>query len=225
MANITKIKAMARELCLMEIANPNFDMSYADGKCLEYLENLLTMEVDSRRRTAIERIRKTCNLPNIRFDMGRVKSDVRSQLGKLLECSWVEHNKNLVITGACGSGKTVLATHLANAALEKGHKVFYIKLDEMLVVLNRKDSLEKASATYNKILKADVLVLDEMLYLNITRQELEAVYKTLMFINDTASIIFITNREQSEMLHDADEKYTMRLLLERAFSGADVIRL
>jgi len=95
----------------------------------------------------------------------------------------------------------------------------------MLIVLAKKDSLEKASVTYNKIKNADVLVLDEMLYLNLSRQDLEAAYRTLMFINDTTSIIFITNRESSELLREADEKYTMRLLIERALTNADVIRL
>ena len=92
-------------------------------------------------------------------------------------------------------------------------------------MLAKKDSLEKASITYNKIKNADVLVVDEMLYLNLSRQDLETVYRTLMFINDTTSIIFITNRESSELLRESDEKYTMRLLIERALTNADVIRL
>jgi len=225
MANITKIKEQARELCLMTIADPNFDMQHADEKSLDYLEHILGLELENRRQNAIARFRKVCNLPHIRFDIGRVKSDVRSQLERLLECKWADECRNLVITGACGAGKTVLATHIANAALEKGHRVFYIKLEEMLIVLAKKDSLEKASVTYNKIKNADVLVLDEMLYLNLSRQDLETAYRTLMFINDTTSIIFITNRESSELLREADEKYTMRLLIERALTNADVIRL
>ena len=223
MANISKIKEQARELYLMSVADPKFDMQNTDKKSLDYLEYILGVELDNRKKNAIERVRKVCNLPHIRFDAGRVKSDVRSQLDKLLECKWAEQCRNLVINGACG--KTVLATHLANSALEKGNKVFYIKLEEMLIVLSKRETHEKASATYNKIKNADVLVLDEMLYLNLNRQDLESVYKTLMLINETTIIIFITNREPSELLREADEKYTMRLLIDRALTNADVIRL
>jgi len=225
MANISKIKAQAKELFLMAVADPKFDMQHDDEKCLDYLEYILGAELANRKKNAIERTRKTCNLPHIRFDAGRVKSDVRSQLDKMLECKWADECKNIVISGACGSGKTVLATHLANAALERGHKVFYIKLDEMLLVLQKKDAFEKATATYNKIKNADVLVVDEMLYLNLDRQDLEGVYRTLMLVNDTTSVIFVMNRESSELLRESDEKYTMRLLIERALSNADVIRL
>ena len=83
MANITKIKEQARELCLMTIADPNFDMQHADEKSLEYLEHILGLELENRRQNAIARFRKVCNLPHIRFDIGRVKSDVRSQLEQI----------------------------------------------------------------------------------------------------------------------------------------------
>jgi hypothetical protein len=68
-------------------------------------------------------------------------------------------------------------------------------------------------------------VLDEVLYLNISPEYLELLYKTVMFLNDTTGIIFITNRELSEWLKSNEDKYTMRLLIDRALSNAETIRL
>jgi len=134
-------------------------------------------------------------------------------------------SKNLLITGECGSGKTALVTYLANNAIEKGFKVYYTKLDELLTMVKGKETSSKAAVTLNRIKNADVLVLDEMLYLNIASADLELLYKTLMLINETTSIVFVTNRDVSEWLGSSEEKYTMQLLINRTIANTEVIRL
>jgi DNA replication protein DnaC len=98
------------------------------------------------------------------------------------------------------SGKTTVSAHLAEGAINKGFKVFYLKLDGMLLVIKNKDMLKKARATFNKLRNIDLLVLDEFFYLDQSREYLALIYKKLMGINETTSIIFISNREPSDWI-------------------------
>jgi len=122
------------------------------------------------------------------------------------------------------TGKTTVVAHLAEGAIDKGFKVFYLKLDEMLLVIKNKDTLKKARATFNKIRNIDLLVLDEFFYLDQSREDLALIYKTLMGINETTSIIIISNREPSDWIAVAEDKYTMQLLIQCAIASSEVVK-
>jgi DNA replication protein DnaC len=223
MANKARIKEMAMELNLQTLADAKLEERSMGN--LDYLELVLSKEIESRRQHAVAKARKNCNLPNAKFVKEKLNKGVQYQIEKLLSCDWLAKNRNLLVTGECGTGKTALAAYLASNAIEKGFKVYYCKLDDLLAVVKQKEVLPKASATFNRIKNADLLVLDEVLYLNIPKDDLELLYKTVMFLNDTTSIIFITNREISDWLKTAEDKYTMRLLISRAVENSEVVRI
>jgi len=224
MANKTKIREMARLLGIQVIADKKFDLKESENN-LDYLQFVFEKELDARRRNSIAKIRKASNLPKLAFNSERLDEGIRYQVSNLLSCNWIEQSKNLLVVGECITGKTTVAAHLAEGAIDKGFKVFYLKLDEMLLVINNKDTLKKAKATFNKIRNIDLLVLDEFFYLDQSREDLALIYKTLMGINETTSIIFISNREPSDWIAGAEDKYTMQLLIQRAIASSDVVKL
>ena len=50
----------------------------------------------------------------------------------------------------------------------------------------------------DKILNSDLIVLDELFYLTPLDENLVYLYKTIMFLSETRSFIFVTNRPLSE---------------------------
>ena len=223
MASRGKIKSMAKELNLQAIATmPLKELRMGN---LEYLEMMLGYELSSRKQNAIAKVKKGCNLPSVKFDKEKLNKGLLYQIEKLLGCDWINKSSNLLIVGEPNTGKTALASYLAGNAIEKGFKAFYIKLDELLVVIKSKETFNKARATYNKIKAVDLLVVDEMLYLDIAAEDLELLYKTIKLINDTASIIFVTNREISKWIKNSEDKYAMELLVKRAIDNCEIVRL
>ena len=222
MANKGRIKSMAKELNLMTLASePIKELGIGN---LDFLERVLFRELEVRKQNAISRARRHSNLPQTKFDIGKLNSGLKYQVEKLARCGWVDTNRNLVIIGEPNTGKTALATHLAATAIENGFKAYYIKLDDLLIILKHKEVMHKAQATFSRIKNADILVLDEMLYLDIPKADLELLYKILMQLNETTSIAFVTNREISDWLRASEDEYTMQLLVKRAVENSETIR-
>jgi DNA replication protein DnaC len=74
---------------------------------------------------------------------------------------WLRTNKNVLITGPTGVGKTYLACALANAACRQGFRAKYYRVPRLLSEL----AIARADGTYTRDLaalaRADLLVLDD----------------------------------------------------------------
>jgi DNA replication protein DnaC len=80
---------------------------------------------------------------------------------QLATCQWIHSHQNLVITGACGVGKTYVACALAHQACRKGYRALYRRVPRLFEEL----LLARADGTYARLLariaRFDVLVLDD----------------------------------------------------------------
>ena len=107
------------------------------------------------------------------------------QLSKIKEIDFANKKQNIFIIGECSTGKTSLASNIGMDALDRGAKVVYLTLDELLTEAKLKKGI------WNNILNSDVLILDDVFYLSPTDEELIEIYKLLMFLQETRSIILI----------------------------------
>lgn len=113
-----------------------------------------------------------------------------------------KHQKtiNLVLVGKCGCGKTTLSVILGNETINKKYKVYYLKQDELLTCFKEKEANTRAQKLFNKLKDADLIIIDEMMYLSISESDVITHYKGLMYLNDSRSLILITNRRLEEWL-------------------------
>lgn len=109
-------------------------------------------------RLASLRIQAAC-LEDLDFDPRR-KLD-RAYVTRLADCSWIHEHRNLIITGATGTGKTYLASAFGNSACRQGFKVKYYRVNRLLSNL----AVGRGDGSYNKLMrelkKADLLILDD----------------------------------------------------------------
>lgn len=86
---------------------------------------------------------------------------IKSELMSLQSCQWLKEGRNILITGACGTGKTYLASALAHKACLNGYKAKYWRLSQLI----QETLLAKATNRYinwsKRVSKLDVIILDD----------------------------------------------------------------
>ena len=85
----------------------------------------------------------------------------KADIARLSDCLWIKEGKNLIITGATGTGKTYLSSAFGNAACRIGLSVRCFRVNRLLTDL----AIGRGDGSYNKLLaamkKPDLLILDD----------------------------------------------------------------
>ena len=225
MTSITVIQELARTLNLQNIAKGVIDLSHDKESSLAYLKEILQKEVDKREEFAVLRREKAGRLPKKEFVKTSINSGIAWHIERLEELEWIEKDQNLIVIGKCGCGKTSLAAHLGRIALEAGIKVSYNSYEDFLYTINNKATSEKQRRRFKYFTQCSLIVLDDMMYTGIREEDLVKFYHSIMLLNETRSIIFITNRELSSWVDAAGDKHLMQTLIDRITANSQIIRL
>jgi DNA replication protein DnaC len=219
MADIKVIQDLARTLNLQNIASGVIDLNDETISNKEYLYKVLLEEVNIRKKNKLKDLKHMSRLKPLVFDEVRISDGLKWQLSRIKEMDFNETRENIIIVGDCSTGKTSLATMIGNHAIEKGTKVVYVTQEELLV----ESKIKKK--TWNNILIADVVIVDDMFYLTPTEEELIQVYKLLMFLQETRSIILVTNRPLSSWKNMKADNHIVETLAKRIMQDAQIISL
>lgn len=143
------------------------------------LAMLVDYESDVRASKKIDRLIKGSGMyfqsacpEQINYDPGRGLD--RSQLTRLLDCSYIKKSQNVILEGASASGKTWLSCALGVAACRAGLKVKYYKMrsliDELLV------SRAALDGSYQKLIaqlkKTQLLIIDDFLLHEVSSDDM-----------------------------------------------------
>ena len=225
MADLIELYEKARLLNLQNLARGKIDLSVETVSNIDYLDYVLSAELEFRSRSAIKRREYASRLPNKSFDPARLKPGIAWQVEQLGNMSWIEEEQNLVIIGRCDTGKTTLAAHIGKLALDKKETVYYCNIEEFFRVIKNKDFSRKTEKIYRYMLECSVIIIDDVMYANITPEDLPVFYKAVSFLNEARSLIIITNRELSGWIAAAEDTHLMQTLVDRITANSQIIRL
>jgi DNA replication protein DnaC len=155
-----RLGAMA-QLHLQHVKNNQLNDITAD----EYLALLTDHEWEDRQNRKIDRLFKQANfrqkasLAEVNYASNRnLDKNMFVRLGSL---DFIAKKENLILTGASGVGKSYLAQALGHQACMMEYKTIYSNTARLF----KKLKLSKLDGTYlkelNKLLKADLLILDD----------------------------------------------------------------
>ena len=153
------------------------------------------------------------------FDESRITAGLRWQLEEIRKIDFQNTTQNIIIVGDCATGKTSLATRIAKEAIQNGTTAVYTTEEDLTYAARRQKS------HWNKIMRSDLVVLDELFYLKPTEENMQLLYKTVMFLQETRSFIFVTNRPLSEWDSMGVDPHTASTFRQRISSGAQIIHL
>ncbi len=127
----------------------------------------------------------------------------RKVIRELAGASFVGRAENVVLLGPPGVGKTHLA--LGVKAVEAGYSVLFLTLETLMVCLNRARRENRLERALKQLVSPKVLILDEIGYLPLSRDDARLFFRFLGRRYERASLILTSNKsflDWGEIFHD-----------------------
>ncbi|HBD06728.1 MAG TPA: AAA family ATPase [Syntrophobacteraceae bacterium] len=164
----------------------------------EFLAEALDTEWRGRHGKAVESRLKMARFPYLKtleqFDFTFQPSIDRKVIRELAGLSFVERSENVILLGPPGVGKTHLAIALGIKAVEAGFRVHFLSLESLLTRLTRARMENRVERQLQQFAYARVLIIDEMGYLPMSRDEAGLFFRLLTRRYERATLIITSNK-------------------------------
>src|SRR3954449_12322407 len=162
-----------------------------------YLLGLAQRECQERRNNRIERLLRQSRLPLEKtwqaLELKRLPAKVVQQTRTLLEGSFVDKRENVLAFGVPGSGKTHLLCAIAQELVRAGRRVLFcgtnLLVQELLIA--KRDL--KLSRVLKRLSGYEVLILDDLGYVQQSREEMEVLFTLLAERYERGSVMLTSN--------------------------------
>jgi DNA replication protein DnaC len=163
-----------------------------------FLDKLLDEELTYREERRIRLSLRLSGIPTgqtlSNFDFGFQPSVERNRIETLATCQWIRENRTLLIQGPPGVGKSHLAAALGVKAIGCGFGVVFYRLDELLAMLRRDADLSPSRLRRKKYLSTSLVIIDEVGFEPMTRQEASLFFRLVSHRYQHGSILITTNK-------------------------------
>jgi DNA replication protein DnaC len=224
--NLTELHLPAMRACFEESARR------AEKETLSYEQYLLELtgrECEARDRNRIARLLKDSSLPHEKtmanFDQKRLPLKVGRQLKVLLDGGFLDRQENLLLFGNPGAGKSHLLCALALELVTQGRRMKYTSC-AMLVqdLLAAKRDL-RLSKEIKKLAKYDGLIIDEMGYVQQSREEMEVLFTLLAERYERGSVMLTSNLPFSKWEEIFKDPMTTAAAIDRLVHHSIILEL
>lgn len=211
-----------------------FKSSLETGKTNDYtadelLGHLVDIEWEYRQNRRIDRqllyarFRYKASVEEIHYHAER--SIDRNQVMRLADCTFIDRNENLLITGSTGIGKSYVASAIGHQACILGYKVFYASTPKLFAKLK----MAKADGSYMKevtrIERQQLLILDDFGIQPFDAQSRAALMEIIEDRHGKTSLIITSQLPVSKWHEVIGEKTIADAILDRIVHDAHRLEL
>jgi DNA replication protein DnaC len=162
------------------------------------IEALLGSHIALRNQRRLQTAMRASRLPAIKtladFDFTFQPSIKREQIESLHQLGFVERRENVILLGPPGVGKTHLALSLAVTAAERGRRIYYGSLADLITSLEEAQTAGRLPQRLKTLTHPSLLVVDEIGYLPITHHGAMLFFQLMSRRYERASTVLTSNK-------------------------------
>jgi DNA replication protein DnaC len=207
----------------------NYLESAKDRPFMEILDHLLEHEVKNLKSKKVEMKLNYSGMPFRKtldqFDFSFQPSIDRKIMDDLITMRFIHNNENVVFLGSPGVGKTHLSVSLGMQAAYSEISVYYNTSVKLVQILKKDFLLSRLSyrlATYPRF---PVMIVDEIGYLPLTREESNLFFQFVSSRYEKHSTIYTSNKSFSEWGEILGDSVMASAVLDRILHHCTVVNI
>lgn len=194
-----------------------------------YLLELAKRECEERTHKRISRYLRESKLPlekNIEvFDRKRLPVKVNTLVNHLLDGSFLDRNENVLAFGNPGSGKTHLLCAVGQELVQQGRRILFapcnLLVQELLIA--KRDL--KLARVLKKFSKYHGLIIDDIGYVQQSREEMEVLFTLLADRYEQGSVMLTSNLPFSKWEQIFKDPMTTAAAIDRLVHHSIILEL
>lgn len=200
-----------------------------DWSYRQFLEELLGHEQRRREQKQMEKRLKWAAFPFHKtfkeFDLNEQQSLSKKQFAQLGELNWLDQMFNLILLGPPGVGKTHLAIGLGMEAIQKGYKVAFISMGELIHTLKTEEITRRSQTRLKRIREANLVIVDDLMFMAMDSREANLFFHLINDLYNSASIILTSNKGPSDWGELIGDPAITTAILDRIAHRSEIIYL
>jgi DNA replication protein DnaC len=190
-----------------------------DSSYQELLARLLRAQWHQQQQSALGWRIERAKLPEKwsleSFPWKRQPGISQRQIRAFAELDFVPKSENIVFIGPTGVGKTGLASAILLKALQNGYRGLFLRAQDLFDEMYASLADRSSRKLVDRLARIDVLVIDEMGYLNLRPEQTNIFFKLMEERYRRRATIITTNLDYEEWHHFLGNKVLVDALLDR----------
>ena len=195
---------------------------------VRYLKRLLEEECNERLRRRMERLRKQSCLPADKtmtsVNEAQLPEKIRRQLPTILTGDFIRRGDNLLCFGLPGRGKTLFVAALGHEMFTRHQmKVLFTPTFKLVTQLLAAKRDLKLPSMLSRLERYDVVILDDLGYVQQSREEMEVLFTFLAERYEKRSVIITSNLVFSQWDQIFKDPMTTMAAIDRLVHHATIL--
>ena len=161
------------------------------------LEHIVAAELQDRQRRSVERRLTRARLgrfkPLADWDWDWPTAFDRPALERILTLDFLERGENVILVGAQGLGKTMLAKNIAHQAILAGHSALFTTAADLLLDLSGQETARALERRLKHYTRPSLVAIDEVGYLAYDARAADLIFQLISRRYEHRSLLITTN--------------------------------